>query len=101
VSGWLETTLAEVLEVKYGKDHKYLMNGNIPVYGSGGIMRYVDTAIYDDESILIPRKGSLNNIFYENKPFWTVDTMFWSKINKSLAFPKFLFYLLKKLIIWA
>lgn len=97
MSEWLETSLAEVLEVKYGKDHKYLTRGNIPVYGSGGIMRYVNIAIYDDESILIPRKGSLNNIFYENKPFWTVDTMFWSKINKSLAFPKFLFYLLTEI----
>lgn len=55
-------------------------------------MRYVDSYLYDDESILIPRKGSLNNIMFQDSPFWTVDTMFWSKIDKSKVFPKYLFY---------
>ena len=91
-SEWTSCLLENVLEVKYGKDHKKLGQGAIPVYGSGGVMRYADAALYDDESILIPRKGSLNNVLFENKPFWTVDTMFWSKINKTRAFPKFLYY---------
>lgn len=56
---WVEDVLGTVIEVKYGKDHKPLASGNIPVYGSGGIMRYVSDSIYNDESILIPRKGSL------------------------------------------
>ncbi|MEO7344226.1 MAG: restriction endonuclease subunit S [Methylotenera sp.] len=64
---------------------------------AGGVMRFVNAALYDDESILIPRKGSLNNIIYESKPFWTVDTMFWSKIDKTLAYPKFLFYQLTEI----
>jgi type I restriction enzyme S subunit len=55
-------------------------------------MRFVDSFLYDDESILIPRKGTLNNIIYQNSPFWTVDTMFWSIIDKAKAFPKYLFY---------
>ena len=89
---WKEDILGTVLKVKYGKDHKFLANGSIPVYGSGGVIRYVNDSIYNDESILIPRKGSLNNILYKNKPFWTVDTMFWSKIDKKMALPKFLYY---------
>ena len=91
-----EYKLVDVLELKYGKDHKTLSDGNIPVYGSGGIMRYADTFLYNKESILIPRKGTLNNIFYLNgeQSFWTVDTIFWSKINTELAFGKFLFYYL-------
>lgn len=92
MSEWKEYKLGEVLSIKYGKDHKQLQDGVYPVYGSGGVMRYVDKFIYDDESILIPRKGSLNNIFYESKAFWTVDTMFWSVINKTKAYPKFLYY---------
>lgn len=93
---WKECKLGDLLELKYGKDHKALNDGNIPVYGSGGIMRYVDTFLYDEESILIPRKGTLNNIFYiNNNPFWTVDTIFWSKINKEKVFGKYLFYELK------
>lgn len=89
---WISDKLGSVLEIKYGKDHKKLNEGNFPCLGSGGIMRYVDAYLYDDESILIPRKGSLNNIMFQDSPFWTVDTMFWSKIDKSKVFPKYLFY---------
>ena len=92
---WEVKKLGQVLEIKYGKDHKKLTEGNIPCYGSGGIMRYVNQSISNDESVLIPRKGSLNNIYYLNKPFWTVDTIFWTKINHKLIVPKFLFYKLK------
>ncbi len=91
-STWVNEKLGSVLEIKYGKDHKKLNEGNFPCLGSGGIMRYVDAYLYDDESILIPRKGSLNNIMFQDSPFWTVDTMFWSKIDKSKVFPKYLFY---------
>lgn len=55
-------------------------------------MRYADKYLYDKESILIPRKGSLNNIFYQDRAFWTVDTMFWSEIDTTKVFPKFLYY---------
>ncbi|TCO06965.1 restriction endonuclease subunit S [Natronoflexus pectinivorans] len=90
----INTTLGEVLEIKYGKDHKKLADGIVPLYGSGGIMRYVEKAIYDKPSIMIPRKGSLNNLFYEDNPFWTVDTLFWTIINEEKVDPKYLFYLL-------
>lgn len=89
---WKEYKLGEVITIKYGKDHKNLKDGKYPVYGSGGIMRYADNFLYDKESILIPRKGSLNNIFYREKAFWTVDTMFYSEIDTTKVFPKFLYY---------
>lgn len=89
--------LRELLSIKNGKDHKELKNGTIPIYGSGGIMRYGDKAIFDDVSILLPRKGTLSNIQYVNKPFWTVDTIYYSIINKELANPFYLFNFLKSL----
>lgn len=76
--GWEYTELSDALTIKYGKDHKKLNEGSIPVYGSGGIMKYVDTSIYDKEAILIPRKGSIGNLFYVAEPFWSVDTMFFA-----------------------
>lgn len=94
---WEEVTLSDVMELKYGKDHKHLKDGKIPIYGSGGIMRYGDTAIYENESILIPRKGTLSNIFYVDEPFWTVDTIFWSKINSEKISGKLFFEFLKTL----
>ncbi len=87
--------LKDLLQIKNGKDHKELGTGNIPVFGSGGIMRYADTAIYNTESILLPRKGTLSNIQYVNKPFWTVDTIYYTIINRQLANPYFLFNYLK------
>ncbi|RYY49290.1 MAG: restriction endonuclease subunit S [Chitinophagaceae bacterium] len=84
--------LGSVVELKYGKDHKHIPDGTIPIYGSGGLMRFGNRVLYDEESILIPRKGTLNNIMYKREPFWTVDTMFYTKINTRLVFPKYLYY---------
>ena len=71
------------LEVRYGKDHKALKDGSTPVFGSGGLMRYAERALYNGESVLIPRKGTLNNVMYFNGPFWTVDTMFYTVERSS------------------
>lgn len=78
--GWRMGKLNELIVVCYGKDHKKLSDGEYPVYGSGGIMRYAERPIFESESVLIPRKGTLNNIMYVDRPFWTVDTMFYSKM---------------------
>ena len=89
--------LEELLQIKNGRDHKHLPNGEIPVYGSGGIMRYGNQAIYNKDSILLPRKGTLSNIQFVNKPFWTVDTIYYTIINKEKANPLYLYYYLKQL----
>ena len=96
--GWRVGTLSELLDIKYGKDHKKLKDGNVPVYGSGGIMRKVEKPLYSGESVLIPRKGTLNNVIYVNEDFWTVDTMFYSipKVNNVALFT-YLFLLGKDL----
>ena len=86
--------LSELITVKYGKDHKKLDDGIYPVYGSGGIMRYVEKPIYEKESVLIPRKGSLNNVMYVDEPFWSVDTMFYTEM-KMPNVAKFVFHFVR------
>jgi type I restriction enzyme S subunit len=86
--------LGDIARIKNGKDHKSLDEGDIPVYGTGGIMRYVDTYAYDKPSVLIPRKGSLGNLFYVDVPFWNVDTIFYTEVDESRVLPKFLYYFL-------
>ena len=76
-----DVKLKSVCEIKYGKDHKKLADGSVPSYGSGGLMRYVDRSIHDKKSVLIPRKGTLSNLFLVEPPFWTVDTLFWTDID--------------------
>ena len=81
--GWGVEKLSHFLTIKNGKDHKHLQDGKFAVYGSGGIMRMVTDYLYSGESILFPSKGTLNNVMYVNKKFWTVDTMFYSEVNKN------------------
>lgn len=91
---WQAGHLSDLINVRYGKDHKKLQDGSYPVYGSGGIMRYAEKPLYDKESVLIPRKGSLNNVMYINEPFWSVDTMFFTEM-KLPNVAKFVFHFLK------
>ena len=79
---WKQGHLSDFVIVRYGKDHKKLADGIYPVYGSGGIMRHVERPLYDKESVLIPRKGTLNNVMYVNQPFWSVDTMFYTEMRQ-------------------
>lgn len=98
--GWEKKKVTDIIDVKYGKDHKKLKDGNIPVYGTGGIMRYVDRSLYTGESVLIPRKGSLNNIMHVNETFWTIDTMFYSiPIVENAA--KIVYFYLKSLDLYS
>ena len=91
---WKEGKLSDLVAVKYGKDHKKLDGGCYPVYGSGGIMRYVEKPLYTGESVLIPRKGTLNNVMYVNGAFWSVDTMFYTEmLRPNIA--KFVYHFVK------
>jgi len=87
--------LGDVVNIKNGKDWKNLGNGDIPVYGSGGVMTYVDTYAYDKPTVLIPRKGSITNIFYVETPFWNVDTIYYTEIDTEQILPKFFYYYMK------
>ena len=91
---WLE--LQDVLKIKNGKDYKSFNAGNYPVYGSGGIMAYVDTFAYDKPSVLIPRKGSIDKLYYVDVPFWNVDTIFYTDINNEIVLTKYVYYWLQK-----
>ncbi|MEE1271274.1 MAG: restriction endonuclease subunit S [Bacteroidales bacterium] len=93
--GWRIGTLGEVCEIKYGKAHEGIHDGLIPIYGSGGIMRFGNKSLYTNESVLIPRKGSLNNIFFVDNPFWTVDTMFYTEMKLSCV-AKYVYFNLKQ-----
>ncbi|MDO5081519.1 restriction endonuclease subunit S [Buchananella hordeovulneris] len=87
-------SLGDLVQIKNGRDFKHLGEGDIPVYGSGGIIAYVDTFASKEPSVLIPRKGSLNKLYFVEQPFWTVDTIFYTRIGAQLV-PKFFFYFLK------
>lgn len=90
-SDWEVKELGTILTFGSGRDYKQLQNGKIPVYGTGGVMTYVDEFLYDGMSVGIGRKGTIDKpVFLEGK-FWTVDTLFYTHqfINTN---PKFIYY---------
>lgn len=94
-SGRGKKKLIDVAKIKNGKDWKHLEEGNIPIYGSGGIMGYVDTYSYDKPTVLIPRKGTITNIFYLEEPFWNVDTIYYTEIDTTQILPKYFYHFMK------
>lgn len=91
---WGEILIGDILKICHGKDYKHLSNGNIPVLGTGGIITFVNKYLCDWECVLIGRKGTIDKPQYMNTPFWSVDTLFYSKPEKNQCV-KFQYYLFK------
>jgi type I restriction enzyme, S subunit len=87
--------LGEVVKIKNGKDWKHLDSGDVPVYGSGGVMGYVDKYSCNKPTVLIPRKGSITNLFFVESPIWNVDTIYYTVIDIEILTPKFFYHFMK------
>ena len=87
-------TFNDVLEIKNGKNQRAVENpnGKYPIYGSGGIMGRADDYICDAGTVIIGRKGSINNPIYVDEPFWNVDTAFGLQAKKDVLLPRYLYY---------
>ena len=88
--------LADLVTIKYGKNQKNVRSefGNIPILGTGGLMGYATSALYDKPSVLIGRKGTIGKVKYVEGPFWTVDTLFYTIVNTDVVIPKYLYYVM-------
>lgn len=88
--------LSELATIKYGKNQKKVVsdNGNIPIFGTGGLMGFASESLYDKPSVLIGRKGTIGKVKYVEQPFWTVDTLFYTIVNTDIVIPKYLYYLM-------
>ncbi|MFU0480776.1 restriction endonuclease subunit S [Gardnerella vaginalis] len=89
-------SLGEIAKIRYGKNQKNVQsdNGDIPIYGTGGLMGYASRSLYNYPSVLIGRKGTIGKVSYVEHPFWTIDTLFYTEINENIVIPKFLYYLM-------
>lgn len=86
--------LKDFAQICYGKNQRKVEveHSEIPILGTGGIIGYASKPLYINESVLIGRKGTLGKPFYIDRPFWTIDTLFYTKINKSLIIPRYFYY---------
>lgn len=89
--GWKKVKLGECLTIGNGQDYKHLQSGDIPVYGTGGVMTYVDDYLYEGETVCIGRKGTINKPVYYSGKIWTVDTLFYSHSFVGVM-PLFIYY---------
>lgn len=91
---WEVVVLGDILEVSYGKNQKNveIEEGDIPILGTGGLIGYASEPLYSKPSVLIGRKGTIDKPQFIDKPFWTIDTLFYTKINEKVAYPMFLYY---------
>ncbi|HRK85346.1 MAG TPA: restriction endonuclease subunit S [Alcaligenes faecalis] len=86
--GWLPIRLDSFLELAYGKALKADNRnpGDVPVYGSGGITGWHDTALISSPSIIVGRKGTVGSLYWESRPFFPIDTVFYVKTEKPLTY---------------
>lgn len=83
--------LGECLTIGNGQDYKHLLSGDIPVYGTGGVMTYVDDYLYEGETVCIGRKGTINKPIFHVGKIWTVDTLFFTHSFIDVS-PLFIYY---------
>lgn len=90
---WRKRKIGELLTIKHGKSQKAVEdeNGQYPILATGGQIGWANNYIFDKPSVLIGRKGTINQPQYMDEPFWTVDTLFYSDIFQGNV-AKFVFY---------
>ncbi len=91
-SDWKKVKIGDILKIGNGKDYKHLQSGEVPVFGTGGLMTFVNDYLYDGETICIGRKGTIDKPMYHEGKLWTVDTLFYTHSFQS-CIPKFIFHL--------
>jgi type I restriction enzyme S subunit len=86
--GWKPIRLDSFIELAYGKALKsdVRRSGPVPVYGSGGITGWHDTALVKEASVVVGRKGTVGSIYWESRPFFPIDTVFYVKTSKPLTY---------------
>ncbi|GAB6184189.1 hypothetical protein JCM13991_19300 [Thermodesulfovibrio hydrogeniphilus] len=95
--GWKWVRLGEVAELIYGEGlniDKYKEDGGTIVYGTGGILGFTDKHLDIGESIVIPRKGTINSKTFipKDTKFWVIDTAFYLKLGNNDIDMHYLYY---------
>jgi type I restriction enzyme S subunit len=86
--GWQPTRVDSFIELAYGKALKAETRrlGAVPVYGSGGITGWHDEALVHGPSIIVGRKGTVGSLYWESRPFYPIDTVFYVKSARPLSY---------------
>lgn len=86
--GWEVGRVSDCLSLAYGKSLPAGSRnpGPIPVYGSGGVTGYHDAALVDSEAVIVGRKGTVGSLYWEQRPCFPIDTVFYVQPLAPLSF---------------
>jgi len=89
--GWEVKRLGEILELNYGKALKKedRREGNVPVYGSSGVVGHHDLPLVNGPGIVVGRKGNVGSVYWSEESFFPIDTAYFVTSKMPL---RFLFY---------
>ncbi|AXA80385.1 restriction endonuclease subunit S [Achromobacter xylosoxidans] len=78
---WEAKRVGDLIELAYGKALKSndRKQGSVPVYGSGGVTGYHNEALVPHGAIIVGRKGTVGSLYWEDEPFFPIDTTFYVK----------------------
>lgn len=90
---WETKRLGDALTICHGKSQKHIEDdaGVYPILATGGEIGRTNSYLCEKPSVLIGRKGTIDKPQYLDKPFWTVDTLFYSDIRDPYS-AKFIYY---------
>ena len=90
--------MGDVVEIRNGRDYKVIQNdnGRYPVYGTGGIITYADDFLCPENTVIIGRKGTIDNPLLIKEKFWNVDTAFGMICNQLILNPIYYFWFCKQ-----
>jgi len=83
--GWEQKPLGDVATLNYGKGLKEddRREGTVPVYGSSGIVGNHDEPLVTGPGIIVGRKGNVGSVFWNDSPFWPIDTVYFISPEES------------------
>jgi type I restriction enzyme S subunit len=92
--GWKRVPLGEHLVLNYGKALKSedRLEGQIPVYGSSGIVGHHEKPLSEGPGIILGRKGNVGSVYWSPTAFYAIDTVYFIAPEKS---DLYLFHALK------
>ncbi len=99
MSEWKEYKIADIISLEYGKSLLNYRNstGEYDVFGTNGKIGTSDEFLYDNPSVIIGRKGAYREVHLSKKPFFVIDTAFYTKNKITELDTFFLFYWFKNI----
>jgi len=93
---WQRTKLGDFVTLNYGKGlpERDRTAGPYPVYGSAGVVDTNKDYFVEGPGIVVGRKGSVGEIYYTDRNYFPIDTVYYITKNGKYNL-RFLYYLLK------